>query len=103
MAEASVEGFQQFYFQQGDRPYTRWASQVALAAENLAANAGGMRGASSIPGLGRAPGGGNGNPRQDSSLENSMDRGAWQATLYKVAKNQTRLSDLTHTTHTQDV
>ena len=56
-----------------------------------------------IPGLGRSPGGRSGNPLQDSSLENSMDRGAWQATLYNVVKNQTQLSDLTHTTHIQDV
>ena len=43
-----------------------------------------------IPGSGRSLGGGNGNPLQDSCLENSMVRGAWWAT---VAKNQTRPSD----------
>ena len=43
----------------------------------------------SIPGLGRSPGEGNGNPLQYSSLENSMDRKAWQATIHGVAKNQT--------------
>ena len=67
------------------------------------ANARDRRDSDLIPGLGRSPGGGNGNPLQDSSLENSMDRGAWQATLYKVAKNQTRLSDLTRTTHIQGI
>ena len=67
------------------------------------ANARDIRDSDLIAGLGRSPGGGNGNPLQDSSLENSMDRGAWQATLYKVAKNQTRLSDLTHTAHIQNV
>ena len=48
----------------------------------------------SIPGLGRYPGEGNGNPLQYSCLENSMDRGAWWATVHGVAKSQTQLSDL---------
>ena len=48
-----------------------------------------------IPGSGRSPGEGNGNPLQYSCLENSMDRGAWQATVYGVAKSRTRLSDFT--------
>ena len=43
----------------------------------------------SIPGLGRSPGERNGNPLQYSCLENSMDRGAWQAVVYGVAKSQT--------------
>ena len=47
----------------------------------------------SIPGLGRSPGKGNGYPVQYSGLENSMDRGAWQAIVHWVAKNQARLSD----------
>ena len=51
----------------------------------------------SIPGLGRFPGEGNGNPFQYSCLENPMDRGAWQATVYKVTKSQTRLNDFTLT------
>ena len=46
-----------------------------------------------IPGLGRSPGEGNGNPLQYSYLENPMNRGAWQATVYGVAKNQIRMSD----------
>ena len=41
----------------------------------------------SIPGWGRSPGGGNGNPFQYSYLQNSRDRGAWQATVYGVAKS----------------
>ena len=49
----------------------------------------------SIPGLGRSPGEGNGNPLQDCCLENPMDRGAWQATVHGVAKSRTRLSDFT--------
>ena len=47
----------------------------------------------SIPGLGRSPGEGNGNPLQYSFLENSMDRAAWQAIVYGVTKSQTQLSD----------
>ena len=46
-----------------------------------------------IPGLGRSPGGGDGNPVQYSCLENSMDRGTWWATVYAAAKSQTQLSD----------
>ena len=48
-----------------------------------------------IPGLGRFPGGGNGNPLQYSCLENSMDRGAWWATVHGVTKRQATLSDFT--------
>ena len=52
------------------------ASQVALVVKNPPANAGDSREAGSIPGLGRSPGVGNGNPLQYSCLENSTDRGA---------------------------
>ena len=58
--------------------------------ENPPANAGD---AGSIPGLGRFPGEGNGNPFQYSSLENSMDTGAWWATVHGVAESKTQLSD----------
>ena len=47
----------------------------------------------SVPGSGRSPGVGNVNPLYCSSLENSMDRGAWWATFHGVTKSQTRLSD----------
>ena len=47
----------------------------------------------SISGSGRSPGEGNSFPLQDSSLENSMDRGAWWATVYGVTKSQTQLSN----------
>ena len=47
----------------------------------------------SIPGSGRSPGEGNGNPLQYSCLENFMDRGAWQATVHGVAKSRAQLSD----------
>ena len=49
----------------------------------------------SIPGWGRSPGEGNGNPLQYSCLENSMDRGAWSAIIHGVAKSWTQLSDFT--------
>ena len=61
--------------------------------KNLPANAGDTGDASSIPELGRAPEGGNGNLLQYSWLENSMDRGAWQATVYGVTKSRTQLND----------
>ena len=50
-----------------------------------------------VPGLGRSPGEGNGNPLQYSCLENSMDGGAWWATVHRVAKSRTRLRDFTFT------
>ena len=53
----------------------------------------------SIPGLGRSPGEGNGNPLQYSCLENPMDRGAWPATVHGVTKSQTRLSKFTSLLH----
>ena len=49
----------------------------------------------SIPGLGRTPGEGNGNPLQYSCLENPMDSGAWWAIVHGVTKSRTRLSDYT--------
>ena len=52
-----------------------------------------MRDLGSIPGLGRSPGGGHGNPLHYSILENSEDRGAWQATVHEVGKSRTRMSD----------
>ena len=48
-----------------------------------------------IPGLGRSPGEGNGYPLQCSCLENPMDRGAWRATIHRVAKSRTVLRDST--------
>ena len=65
--------------------------------KNPPANAGDSRVMGSIPGLGRSPGDGNGNPIQYSCLGNPMDRGAWQATVLGVAKSQTRLNTHTHT------
>ena len=57
--------------------------------KNPLANAGDARNMGLIPGSGRSHGEGNGNPLQYSCLENSMNRGAWQATVYEVAKNRT--------------
>ena len=68
---------------------------MTLTVKNSVANAGDSRDAALIPGLERSPGEGNGNPLQYSCLENSMDGGAWWATVYGVAKSWTRLSDFT--------
>ena len=65
------------------------ASQVALVVKNPPANAGDIRDVGSIPGSGRSPGGGHGDPLQYSCLENPMDRGAWWATVYGMAKSWT--------------
>ena len=54
--------------------------------KNPLANAGNTRDVDLIPGLGRSPGGGHGNPLQYSCLENPMDRGAWWATVRRAAK-----------------
>ena len=74
---------------------------MALAVKNLPANAGD---AGLIPGLGRSPGGGHGNPLQQSCLENLMDRGVWQDTVHRVTKSWTRLKQLsTHPSGTEIV
>ena len=57
-------------------------SQVALLVKNIPANARDIRDTGSIPGSGRWPGGGNGNPLQYSCLENPMTRGAWKTTAH---------------------
>ena len=59
--------------------------------KSLPAKAGDMRDTGLISGLGRFPGGGNGNPLQYSCLENPMDRGARKVAVHMVAKSQTRL------------
>ena len=64
---------------------------MALVIKNPPANAGDLRDVGSIPGLGSSPGEGNGNPLQYSCLENSMDRGAWQATAHRVTQTWTQL------------
>ena len=69
------------------------------AVKNLPANAGNM---GSVPGSGRSPGRGIGNPLHYSCLENPTDRGAWQAIVHRVAKSRTRLKRLS-TAHTEGI
>ena len=69
--------------------FVLWDSLVAQRVKHLPAMPG------LIPGSGRSPGEGNGNPLQYSCLENSMDGGAWWATIHGVTKSQIRLSDFT--------
>ena len=71
--------------------YIYWASQVVLVVKNLPDNAGDIRDLGSVPGSGRSPGGGHGNPLQYSCLQNPRDRGTWWATVHGVAKIQTQL------------
>ena len=66
-------------------------SQVALVAKKPLADAGDVRDTGSVPGLGRSPGEGHGNPFQYFCLENPMDRGTWTATIHRVAKSLTQL------------
>ena len=77
---------------------------MAQRVKNPPANAGDTGDTGSIPGSGRFPGGGNGNPLQYSSLKNLTDRGAWRTTAQRVTKSHMQLSTHTHThthTHTQ--
>ena len=62
------------------------------AVKNLSANAGDASDSGSIPGLGRSPGEGNGNPLQHSCLGNPIDRGAWWATVHKESGTTERLN-----------
>ena len=62
------------------------ASQMVLELKNPPANAGDVRDMGPIPGLGRSPGGGHGNPLQNSCLENPMDREVWQVIAYGVTR-----------------
>ena len=66
-----------------------WQLNIRLVIKNPLANAGAIRDVGSITKLGRCPGGGHDNPLQCSCLENPMYRGAWQATVHKVAESQT--------------
>ena len=68
-----------FFFLLAVRCVGSGASQVVHLVKTLPAKAGGARDSGSIPGSGRFPGGGNGNPLQHSCLEGSVDRGAWRA------------------------
>ena len=71
-------------------PYVIYGSSLVVqTVKNLPANSGDTGAMGSIPGSGRSSGGGNGNPLQESCLENSMDRGAWQSIVHGVAKSET--------------
>ena len=71
----------------------RWTSQVVLVVKNPPTKAGDVRDTGSIPVLGRCPREGHGNPLQYSCLENSMNRGAWWATVHSITE-----SDMTEVT-----
>jgi len=60
---------------------------MSVMIKNPPANKGDVRDMGSMPGSGRSPGGGHGNPLQYSLLENSVDRGTWQGTVYSVAES----------------
>ena len=68
-----------------------WTSQFVLVVKNPPANAGDKRDVGSIPGSGRSPGEGSGNPLQYSCPENLMDRGDWKAIVHSVLKSHTQL------------
>ena len=74
--------------------YDPWASQVVLVVRNPRTNPADVRDASSIPGSGRSPGGGRGNPCQYSWLENSTEEGVWWATIRGVANGQKQMKQL---------
>ena len=77
--------------------FSVWGFPGDSVVKNLPASTGNAGDVGSIPELGRCPRGGNSNPLQYSCLGNSMDRGAWWATVYGVARSWTRLTDCTHT------
>ena len=70
--------------------------------KNLPANAGDIRDVGLIPGLGRSPRGGRGNPLQYSCLENPRDGGAWWAAIYGVTQSWTRLKRLSSSSSSKD-
>ena len=81
----------------------KWLSMSAMAGlgflevlvvKNLSVNAGDVRDTTSVPGLGRSPGGEHGNPVQYSCLEHPIDRGAWQAMVHRVTQSWTQLKQL---------
>ena len=65
---------------------TNWASQVTVVVKNTPTNAGDVREAGLIPGLGKSPGGGHGNPLQYPSLDDFMNRAAWWATVMRLQR-----------------
>ena len=73
-------------------PSTMWTSRVLLVLKNPPTNPRDVRNLGSIPGLGRYPEGGHGNPFRYSCLDNPTDRGAWRAADRWVAKNWTEVT-----------
>ena len=113
-SKASILQSSAFFIVQLSHPYMTTGKTIALTRQILVgrgfpggtrgkeppANAGDIRDTNLIPGSGRSPGGGHGNPPQYSCLENPMDRGACWATVHRVTQSWTRLKH-THThTHT---
>ena len=88
--------FKNFFFKRTFQIYRKMEKVVGFpggtSGKNLPASAGDVRNTGSVPGLGRSPGEGCGNQLQYSFLENPVQRGAWRATVCRVAKSQTRLS-----------
>ena len=80
-------------------PHINWASQVVIVVKNLHVHAGNVRDIGSISGSERSPGGGHGNPLQYFCLENPMDREAWWATAYRIAKSWIQLKWLSMHTY----
>ena len=81
-------------------PSAYWGFPGSSDGKASACNAGDL---GSIPGSGRSPGEGNGNPVQYSCLENPMDQRAWWASVHGVAKSQTLLSDFTSLLHMDSI
>ena len=80
--------------------FSVWGFPGDSVVKTLHASVGNAGDVGSVPELG-CPRGGNGNPLQYSCLGNSMDRGAWWATVYGVTKSRTQLSDFTHTKYSK--
>ena len=78
------------------RRFTLLSILIFPGGSEVKASASNVRDVGSVPGSGRSPGEGNGNPLQYSCLENPMDGEAWWDTVHGVAKSRTRLSDFTH-------
>ena len=87
LAHVLIELFFFFFF----CLYRKHVCKAAVKLKNLPPNSGDLSDKSSISGLGRSPGKGNGNSLQYFCLENPMDWGAWQTMVHRVTKSQTRL------------
>ena len=86
--ELAARGCLNHLDQQGSPHFAVYfTSQVVLVVKNPPANAGDTGDMSSVPGLGRSPGGGHGSPLQYSCLENLTNREAWRATIHRAVKS----------------